>query len=342
MLQRQNVSRVISAAQWPGSDIHCQDSEQHQKKGHVTGAHVAQDSGRTPQTGHAAPQQLGPDISRLPPLLQRQWNHPKNAHLGSISIKSGSGIRVWWTCDKCPLGLPHEWLATAKHRTPKRGTGCPFCAGKSACAHNSLAAQQPMLAVQWSNKNTDKPENYTVGSSIKKLWHCEQCGHEWSATIAKRTKKHQGCPKCANIKRQTRQRQPPVTESPHAMAHWDWEKNEEAGLHPSKLTCGSSKKPHWVCRCCPKGQLHRWTAAVHGVVLKNSGCPCCVGRQACTCNSLQSLYPAVVVEWDPSRNTGLLADYPASSGEKVWWRNSKRGSFQARITDRTRHEKGPE
>ena len=43
--------------------------------------------------------------------------------------------------------------------------------------------------------------------------------------------------------------------------------------------------------------------------------------------SLQSLHPAVPAEWDYSKNTAVPADYPASSNKKVWWRNSKRGSF---------------
>ena len=62
--------------------------------------------------------------------------------------------------------------------------------------------------------------------------------------------------------RQDRQQQQPVTESPHAMAHWDWEKNEQAGLHPSKLTWGSVKKTHWVCHT--DGQLlsRMWSSRI--------------------------------------------------------------------------------
>ena len=123
------------------------------------------------------------------------------------------------------------------------------------------------------------------------------------------------------------------------MAHWDWEKNEQAGLHPSKLTCGSGKKAHWVCRCCPKGQLHSWTAVISDVALKKSGCPCCVGHRACACNLLQSLYPAVAAEWDAIKNTGTPVDYLASSMKKVWWRNSKRGSFRQSGNQRTKYKK---
>ena len=150
-----------------------------------------------------------------------------------------------------------------------------------------------------------------------------------------RAKQRNGCPECANIKRRFKQKRPPVTESPHAMAHWDSELNEQAGLHPDKLTCGSNKRAHWVCQRCSKGQLHRWTTRVNRVAQQHSGCPYCAGRQACVCNSLQSLYPAVAAEWDFSKNTGTPAEYTASCCEKVWWRNSKRGSFLQSINKRT-------
>ena len=114
-----------------------------------------------------------------------------------------------------------------------------------------------------------------------------------------------------------------MTESPHAMALWDSDKNEEAGLHLDKLTWGSNKKVNWLCQCCPKGQLRRWTAVDYSVALTKSGCPCCVGHRACECNSLQSLYPVIAAQWDYSKNIGAPADYPASSYKKVWWRDSK-------------------
>ena len=97
---------------------------------------------------HTAAQQQGPDISRQAPLLQQQWDHPKNAHLGSVSISPKSRSHVWWTCDKCPLGLAHGWLATVNSRGCTQQSGCPYCADRSVCAHNSLAAQAPTVAAQ--------------------------------------------------------------------------------------------------------------------------------------------------------------------------------------------------
>ena len=36
------------------------------------------------------------------------------------------------------------------------------------------------------------------------------------------------------------------------MAHWDWEENDQAGLHPSKLTWGSHKSPTGSADAAPR------------------------------------------------------------------------------------------
>ena len=112
------------------------------------------------------------------------------------------------------------------------------------------------------------------------------------------------------------------------MQYWDWELSAKAGLNPSNTRCRSNKKANWICRQCPKGQLHRWQATI-GNMFEGSGCPCCSGCKACNCNSLQSLYPEVAAEWDYIRNTGTPSDYPTHSQQRVWWYNSKRGHVQA-------------
>ena len=286
----------------------------------------------------SADEQL-PDISRLRPELQRQWDHGKNAHLGNIVITLGSNKKVWWTCDCCPLGLPHIWESSVANRAGSQQQGCPFCASRAVCPHNSLPDNDPAVAAQWSENNPDSPECYTVKSNAKKLWRCEQCKFEWAASIVSRTSLSRGCPNCFRIREKGRQkqRQPPVTKSQHAMTYWDWEENEQAGLSPSKLTCCSARKAHWICPKCPRGQPHRWDRPILALAYKSrgSGCPCCSGRKACICNSLQSLHPDIAAEWDYDRNEATPADYAAQSNKKVWWYNSKRGSFQSTIGNRT-------
>ena len=60
-----------------------------------------------------------------------------------------------------------------------------------------------------------------------------------------------------------------LIDNPTLMAEWNWEKNNELGLDPKTLTCGSEKKAWWKC---VKG--HEWDAVIYS---RNSGigCPLC-------------------------------------------------------------------
>ena len=290
-------------------------------------------------------EQEGPDISLLSPLLQSQWDHANNAHLGNIVIKPQANTKVWWTCSQCPGGHPHKWLAKPNNRSAskgKKGAGCPFCANKKVCQHNSLHTKAPHLVHEWSEKIELSPSNFLVGSSKRAWWQCE-CGCEWEATINRRTGLGSGCPDCADQRRGgMHKRHPTLTESQHDMMQvWDWKLNEEAGLDPGELRCRSGKKAHWVCHKCPADQPHKWQATLNSmyknVTHGTMGCPCCVGLQACKCNSLQSLFPEVAADWDYERNKGTPADYAAHSHKKVWWYNSHRGHVEAEIHVCTRN-----
>ena len=237
---------------------------------------------------------------------------------------------------------PHKWRAATNSRSGrngKKGTGCPFCANRKVCQHNSLPTRAAYLVPEWSDANECSLDDFTVGSAQKAWWQCE-CGCQWEATINSRTSLGSGCPDCAAKRSSKGTRHPTLTESQHEMLQlWDWGLNEYAGLDPGKLRCCSKKKVHWVCHKCPVGQAHKWQATVghvNGSTLRGtSGCPCCQGLQACKCNSLQSLFPEVAAEWDYERNTGTPAEYTAQSNKKVWWCTSRRGHFKARISSRT-------
>ena len=127
-----------------------------------------------------ADQLAGPDISLLSTLLQLQWDHVKNAHLGSIVLRAHSNRKVWWNCDQCPDGHPHQWEAAVNART--RGTACPYCANKAVCQHNSLATKAPAIAPQFSDKDQGTAHDYLVSSNKTVIWQCQH-GHEWEARI---------------------------------------------------------------------------------------------------------------------------------------------------------------
>ena len=282
----------------------------------------------------------GPDISLLKTHLQEEWDHEANAWLGPKVIRPYINQKVQWVCTKCPNGHAHVWQSAVHNRSD--GSGCPYCAGKAVCQHNALASLAPSIASEWDfDTNQLTPYDYTCHSGAIVGWRCSSCQHSWKAHIHRRTLQFAGCPECAVQKRRKRRKQPSLTAAgTRAMQHWDHERNAAEGLNPANITLGSSKKVHWLCSECPMGVPHRWYVSPNarfkssGIVL---GCPCCSQpkKQACKCNSLQTLYPEIAAEWDFTKNDDTPDDFTAYSYQIVWWINDKRGSWQQSIRLRT-------
>jgi len=268
------------------------------------------------------PPPAGPDISLLRPEMQRQWHHAKNQHLGDRQITASSDLRVWWSCDQCPRGLPHEWLTTVNNRQ-NMDNRCPYCTNHSLCQHNSLLTVAPAVAAYWDTaKNEVTPDQVMARSTTRRHWLCPKCRHSWQAQIYPKVRSRSGCPKCSQI-RKVWSRQSSLTQSQHpAMLEFDFEQNRRAGLDPDKITAGSQKMVHWICTKCPKGQPHLFVAPPCSRIGINSGCPYCASRKACICNSLQSLYPAMAAEYDTAKNGVGPEQILPMSTKKAFWKDA--------------------
>ncbi|KAL3150082.1 hypothetical protein ABBQ38_013426 [Trebouxia sp. C0009 RCD-2024] len=275
-----------------------------------------------------------PDISMLSPELQQQWCVNSNMHLGAIKVKPQSNIKAVWQCDKCPAGQAHVWTAIVGRRT--RGSRCPYCCNRLVCVHNTLATIAPEVAQYWNqSKNEETPEQVLAGSTLRAEWKCPACKYEWQAPVYKRVSTRAGCPKCSARQRK-QQPQPTFAEAqPPELAEWDYERNDAEGFYPHKITLGSGKLVHWIGSCCPRGQPHRWMATARNRISLGQGCGVCAARQACVCNSLESLFPSVAAEFDVDNNGFAPSQITARSQKKVWWRNAKRGSWRQRVVERT-------
>ena len=280
----------------------------------------------------------GPDISLLRPELQRQWHHAKNQLLGDRQITASSGLRVWWSCDQCPCGLPHEWAATVSARQDT-DTQCPFCTNRRLCQHNSLTVA-PTVAACWDTaKNVLTPDQIMAGSHTRRHWLCPKCGHSWQAKICMNVEGQSGCPKCSSINKPW-SKQPSLAQSQHsAMLEFDFERNRRAGLDPDKITAGSGKMVHWICTKCPKGQPHLFVASPRNRIGLNRGCPYCASKKACICNSLQSLYPALAAEYDIARNGVGPEQVLSRSNKMVFWKDANGHTWEQTPDERSKPEK---
>ena len=139
-------------------------------------------------------QQNGPDLSKLSPRLQQQFDHVQNAHLGNIVIAKFSAIQVAWICDQCPSGYPHKWVQTPDRRTSN--DGCPFCSGRRVCKHNSLATKSHAATASWDySANEGTPDDYTAGINYRATWL------SWQTRIKDRALGGTGCPHCYELRR---------------------------------------------------------------------------------------------------------------------------------------------
>ena len=115
------------------------------------------------------------------PELLLEWHPTKNLPLTPDKIASGSHKTVWWL-GKCG----HEWEYILSQRV--KGKGCPFCFGRKVLpGFNNLATKRPDLMEEWDySKNDENPLILSVGSNLRVWWKCKN-GHEWQATIDKRS-----------------------------------------------------------------------------------------------------------------------------------------------------------
>ena len=287
-----------------------------------------------PEPSVAGP--AGPDLTLLKPQLQKQWHQAKNQPLGNIQLSCSSDLHVWWTCDQCPYGLPHEWQATVYNRQGM-DTQCPFCTNRKLCQHNSLLTVAPSVATYWDiAKNGVTADQVVARSHTRSHWLCPTCCHSWQASRYSKTRNNNGCPKCSSrVRGYTRQ--PTLTASNHpVMVEFDHSRNQEAGLDPDTITLGSTKKVHWICSNCPRGQLHMYMAPPSRRIGNKTGCPYCSSKQACICNSLQSLYPALAAEWDTARNNVGPDQILPASEKLAYWKNAFGHSWEQSLHDRTR------
>ncbi len=200
------------------------------------------------------------DLQTTKPTLAKEWNYEKNNNLRPNMVTLNSGKKVWWKCDK-----GHEWQAVIGNRN--KGRGCPYCANKKVLkGYNDLQTVNPTLAKEWNyEKNGDlKPIMVTYGSHKNIWWKCSH-GHEWEATVEKRSA-GRGCPYCSG--RYVVQGENDLQTVNTILAkEWNYEKNN--GLTPTDVLPNSNKNVWWKC-----SEGHEWSAKINH---RNNGsaCPQC-------------------------------------------------------------------
>lgn len=199
------------------------------------------------------------------------------------------------------------------------GLGRRISAANYICPHNNLAAKRPDLMLDWDyDRNTERPENLTLGSNKYVWWKChnDPCGcHRWRTKVANRSGTNaRGCPFC--FKRNTCIHSSLLATNLPILLEWDHERNE---VSPAEIAPHTNKSYWWKCLNDPCG-CHRWQERPNNRISFGYGCPFCSGQQTCVHSSLQTLRPDLAAEWDYERNDCHPSQVaPLSNRKKYWW-----------------------
>lgn len=200
------------------------------------------------------------DLASRFPQIVAEWSE-RNLPLLPTMVTAYTNRKVWW---KCKEG--HEWNALVSDRS--YGSGCPVCAGRiMRKGFNNLAARQPQLAKEWSEKNLPLTSDQIHEKSRKNVWwKCGICGWEWKAVVHSRVK-GSGCPACEGRAVFSGYNDLAST-APYLLDEWDYEKNAE--LSPRNILGISRRTVWWKC---PFG--HSWRGRISERVQKKKGCEVC-------------------------------------------------------------------
>ncbi len=260
------------------------------------------------------------DLGTQFPDLAAEWDKSPGANAGGPDdVGPGSNRRVKWVCRR-----GHRWVATINNRA-RNGSGCPYCANKRAIpGETDLATLRPDLAAEWDHDRNGKLTPHVVGArTTRRAWWAGQCGHNWQASIANRTRGN-GCPYCAG-----KRALPGVTDlgtlRPDLAAQWHIS-NE---LRPEQVRPSAGKKVAWQCE-----EGHVWEAAIYSRS-SGSGCPYCAGKLVVPGKTdLATLRPELVPEWDAS-NALSPHEVTAHSKHRAMWKCVEGHVWAARVFSRT-------
>lgn len=125
-------------------------------------------------------------------------------------------------------------------------------------------------------------------------------------------------------------KQPKVIENEELIKEWDWEKNNELGFNPNKLTCGSQYNVWWKCK-----EGHEYLRTIKNQRdAKNNGQGLCK-RCLLLKTNLATEYPLLSQQWLFEKNKGCPSDYSPHSSAVVWWKCEKGHEWEERISQRT-------
>lgn len=110
-----------------------------------------------------------------------------------------------------------------------------------------------------------------------------------------------------------------ISDIPELMTEWNWKKNDELGLDPTKITHASAKYVWWKCLKCD----YEWQTPVYTRTRPiPHGCPECKAKKR-VAKTIFEEYPDLLGEWNCDKNhTYAPQNVGYTSNKKIWWKCS--------------------
>ena len=211
------------------------------------------------------------DLATTHPHLLKFWNYEENAKRGLDPTKLviGSSKEAYWICEKCG-----ETYKQRISKLKKRHSFCSACAGhKVVVGKNDIATTCPELLKSWDyNRNNSLglyPTGFIAGSHKEVYWICEKCGKSYPQEICSKSRTQNLCSVCTG-RDVVEGINDIATTHPYILKYWDYKKNDEKGIYPTKISYGSDTKAYWICE-----QGHSTYTEVDRKIGANIRCPLC-------------------------------------------------------------------
>lgn len=260
-----------------------------------------------------------------------------------------------WRCQHCG----HEWSSSIGSRAGRK-SGCPACARErtSAAARvRSLAMPGGALVDKHSNIAAEfvtcltqpqrTPSDLLPSSNLRCRWQCSDCGHQYDASPATRTR-GRGCAPCARrrageLRSVVHASKSLATQRPDLAADLMFVLNRNRSA--DSLALRSNLRARWKCVTC----THEWVTTISSRVA-GTGCPAC-GRlrtaaaraKPGTEGSVATQLPTLAAEFlenlsHPGREPGEMA---LGSHDRCRWRCADCGhEWDTAMKNRARNSTG--
>ncbi len=123
--------------------------------------------------------------------------HPTASGAGSPDgVTYGSARPVWWQCARehswettVVAVRAGPWMVCAARGLPRRGHMRDVCGQTLLGGEQSWPSQPEARRTMAPGRNTDRTAaSVTAHSSHRAWWRCDECGHEWQASVNNRAR----------------------------------------------------------------------------------------------------------------------------------------------------------